>query len=377
MPEPFHICFTFLGDIHYDSRLSRCVETLSSCGYQVTVLMATEKSEEREFTGAQIRSLFVRPWASGKLRFLSFYLKALWPALRAKADCYFASDLYTLPIAYLAARLGHARLIYDSRELYSSIAALRDRRQTQRFWSYVERKIVPRTDAVFTVNDALAESISNRYSISKPTALLNCPSRQVVHRSGRLRTVLTIPPGSRILLYQGGLQQGRGIDIMLSVIKKVSGGVLVLIGNGNLKSLTLEIIKREGLDRKVFLLDAVPVSQLLEYTASADIGLCLIENFGASYYHSLPNKLFEYVAAGIPVVASNFPEIRHFVESNGVGLCVDPTSEHDVVKAIERLLTDTDLYRALVHHCIQTADRYTWENESRKLREVIDSLKNR
>jgi glycosyltransferase involved in cell wall biosynthesis len=374
MPAPFHICFTFLGDIQYDSRLSRCVKTLSSRGFQVSVLAATEKSERRLFRGANIRSFSVPPGAGGKFRFLLFYLKALWPALRANADCYFASDLYSLPVAYLAAKLRRAKLIYDSRELYSSIAALQDRLHTQRFWSYIESKTIRCTSIVFTVNDALAESISKRYSIAKPTTLLNCPPKRAVQKSDHLRTILPIPPGPKILLYQGGLQQGRGIRIMLSAIRRLSNAVLVLMGNGNLKIEILETIKREGLGMKVFLIDAVPVDDLLEYTASADVGLCLIENYGESYYHSLPNKLFEYVAAGVPVVASNFPEIGRFVELNRVGLCVDPEKEDEIVTAIQRLMTDADLHKTFVHHCEETASRYTWENESLKLVEAIENL---
>ncbi len=377
MPDSHHICFTFLGDIHYDSRLSKCARTLHENGYKVSAVIASEKNEKRESPGITLKTILIPQARSGKLRFLSFNLKALWPALRSKADCYFASDLYSLPIAYFAAKFRHARLIYDSRELYSSIAALRDRREAQRFWSHIERRIIPRADVVFTVNDALAGSISNLYSIPKPTVLLNCPHIQTIQKSDRLRTILAIPPGPRILLYQGGLQRGRGIHIMLSAINKVSDAVLVLMGSGNLKAEILEIIKRERLDHKVFLLDAVRVDDLLEHTASADVGLCLIENYGESYYHSLPNKLFEFVAAGVPVVASNFPEMSRFVESNRVGLCVDPENEDEVVAAIKRLVTEAELHKAFVHHCEETASRYTWENESLKLVGAIEDLMKR
>jgi glycosyltransferase involved in cell wall biosynthesis len=146
------------------------------------------------------------------------------------------------------------------------------------------------------------------------------------------------------------------------------------MGSGNLRSEILEIIKSEKLDQKVFLLDAVPVTQLLGYTSSADVGLCLIENLGASYYYSLPNKLFEYVVAGVPVVASNFPEITGFVESNKVGLVVDPDKEDDVVGAIEQLLTDAEMHLECVKNCLRAANRYTWENESLKLVRAIENL---
>jgi glycosyltransferase involved in cell wall biosynthesis len=377
MPGPFHICFSFLGDIQYDSRLYKCAKSLLEKGFRVSAVTTGEKSERLDLAGINLKAVSVSELAGGKRRFLSFYMKSFWPAWKTDANCYFASDLYSLPVAYLAAKLRHAKLVYDSRELYSSIAALHHRRQTQRFWSYVERKIIRRADAVFTVNDSLAELISNRYSIEKPTTLLNCPPRQTVQKSDRLRTVLPIPQGARILLYQGGLQRGRGIHLMVSAIKKVSNAVLVLMGNGNLRGEILEIIKGEKLDQKVFLLDAVPVSQLLTYTSSADLGLCLIENPGASYYYSLPNKLFEYVAAGVPVVASNFPEIASFVESNKVGLAVDPDKEDEVVRAIEQLLTNAELLEGFVKNCAQAANHYTWENESLKLVRVVENLSKR
>jgi glycosyltransferase involved in cell wall biosynthesis len=383
MPEPFHICFTFLGDIQYDSRLYKCAKSLLEKGFRVSAVTIGEKGrqtstdpsgERLDLPGINLKRVSLPQVASGKRRFLSFYLKSFWPTLRTNANCYFASDLYSLPVAHLAAKLRHAKLAYDSREFYSSIAALHHRRGTQRFWSYVERKIIPRTDAVFTVNDSLAESISNRYSIEKPTTLLNCPPRQSVQKSDRLRTILSIPHGVRILLYQGGLQSGRGIQIMLSAIKKVPSAILVLMGSGNLAGEILEIIKREKLDQKVFLLDAVPVTGLLSYTSSADVGLCLIENLGASYYYSLPNKLFEYVSAGVPVVASNFPEIASFVESNRVGLVVEPDKEDEVVRAIERLLTNAEEHEGIVKNCLEAANRYTWENESLKLVRAIENL---
>ena len=375
MPQPFHICFTFLGNIEFDSRILKCARTLSSNGYRVSALTLGEKSERRNYLDIEVMSVGISSRVSGKARFLLFYVKGLRPTLRARADCYFASDLYSLPLAYLAARVSRARLLYDSRELYTSIASLKDRRFTQRFWSFLEKKLIHSADAVFTVNDALSEYIAERYRMPKPVTLLNCPPKQVVAKSDRLRRQLSVPSHQKIILYQGGLQRGRGIFIALSVIKKIPNAVLVLLGHGGLKGEFSEIVQKENLQQRVFILDAAPVNELLTLTASADVGLCLIENLGKSYYHSLPNKLFEYASAGVPVVASNFPEISRFVESNRVGICVDPENEEEVAAAIQRLITDSKLYASLVDNCKQTAERYTWENQEPKLLAVMDRLR--
>jgi len=294
--------------------------------------------------------------------------------VRNGANCYFASDLYSLPLAFLASRITGAKLVYDSRELYSRIAALRDRQLTQAFWSFIEQRIIPFADAVLTVNDSLAEIIADRYRIAKPVALMNCPRRRVNQKTDLLRRLLKIPRTSRILLYQGGLQVGRGLFIALSAIVKLPECVLVFLGSGKLRDEIDRRIEKEKLQSRVFILDAVPASELLNYTASADVGLCLIENLGPSYYHSLPNKLFEYIAAGVPVIASNFPEISRVLRTHHVGLCVDPENEAEVVDAIARVLSDNVLRETLVSNCLRTAEQYTWEKEEVKLLQLIENL---
>ena len=374
MPPRSHICFTFIGDINFDSRLLKCARTLSSNGYQVSAIIAGEKRETREESGITVIKISVSSRSTAKRRFFSFYLKALLPSIRIRAQCYFASDLYSLPLAFIAAKICRAKLLYDSRELYSSIAALQKRRIAQRFWSAIERRIIPSVDAIFTVNDSLAEILSKQFQVSKPIILLNCPPKEEIRKSDRLRNLLSLPRGQKIILYQGGLQRGRGLFRSLSVMKKFHDAFLVILGAGNLKNKILRAIEDQNLRGRVFLLEAVPVRDLLHYTASADLGLCLIENYGVSYYYSLPNKIFEYMAAGIPVVASNFPEITRFVNSNRVGLTVDPENEEEIVNAIGRILSDADFISTLVKNCKETAKRYNWENEESKLISTVENL---
>lgn len=374
MSPPFHICFTFIGDIRFDSRLSRCVQTLASRGFQVSAIIADGKEAKREYSGVNLIPLSVPRPTRAFVRLLIFYAKALPKAIRIDADCYFASDLYSLPLAYLTSRFRRAKLVYDSRELYTAIAALRHRRMTQKFWSFMEKSMITSVNSVFTVNDSLASMIAERYGIPRPTTLLNCPPKRFVRKSDRLRQLLGIPENVRILLYQGGLQTGRGIFASISAIAKIPDAALILLGEGNLRGEIHRHIERENLRGRVYLLEPVPSTELLEYTSSADLGLCLIENAGASYYYSLPNKLFEYIAAGIPVVASNFPEIRRIVDANHVGLTVNPESEEEIVSAIKRILTDPLLYTTFVENCKKTREEYTWEKEETKLLEVIERL---
>jgi len=333
--------------------------------------MTGKQSENYTTERINVRVIGVRKWFWSKLFFLHFYFKSILPTIQLKADIYFASDLYSLPIAYLAAKSNHSKLIYDSRELYSSIAALKHRRFEQRVWRTIEKFLIKRANATVTVNESIAQILSREYTIPKPVVLLNCPRYQEIKQSNKLREVCHIAEGKRILLYQGGLQQGRGIFTLLEVIQRLPDCVLLFLGDGALKE---ELrMKSEKLKERVYIIDAVPVEQLLLYTASADAGLCLIENYGSSYYLSLPNKFFEYVMAGVPILASNFPEMKRIIDEYKVGETANPEDVNDIAEKIQRLLSPGH-HQHLVENCRAAAKIYNWDIESKKLIATIDNL---
>ncbi len=377
MPSPQHICLTLLGDVRYDSRSFKCAKSLQEHRYQVSIVMSGSQSSEFDFEGIHIVTVGLRKWFWSKLYFLEFYLKATIVILRIKAECYFASDLYSLPVAFIAEKVHHAKLVYDAREFYAEIAGLQHRKFEQGAWKSLERFFIKRADRVFTVNHSLARLLAERYPIPQPVVLKNFPAFFTSKKTNVLRSALggfQILTDKKILLYQGGLQHGRGIFLLLKIIQQFPDCVLVFLGDGILKNEIQQAIQRDELQEKVFLLDAVPVDQLLTYTASADLGLCLIENFGTSYYYSLPNKLFEYIMAGIPVVASDFPEMKKIVETYQVGETANPEKEDEVVARINKILCDKNYYSKLKENCKKAATIFNWESEEKKLLDAIKNL---
>lgn len=361
MNVPPHVCCILFGDIRFDSRSSKILQTLSSNGYRTTVVMIPESSDSPYPSGLTIRPVHVAHTLPVKIRFLIFYTKAFINALRARARVILAHELYSLPIAWAVSVFIGGRLVFDSRELYSAIAALRRRPMTQRFWTWCERFFSRRASSIITVNESLARIIRERYPRQRVYAVRNIPCHQTVDDRTRLRRRLNIPEPKKIVLYQGGLQEGRGIGILLSLAPKFPETSFVFLGSGILRR-TIEQVS--GQFPNVHLLDAVPMTELISYTAGADIGWCMIENFGLSYYNSLPNKLFEYIMAGVPVIGSAFPEIQKIITAYDIGITADPADTAGLAEKLKRLLTDTEAARRYRAHCRTASEELTWQNES-------------
>ncbi len=330
--------------------------------------MIPEPSAASYPTGLAIHPAHVVRTLPTKIRFLIFYWKALFIALRVHATIFLASDLYSLPTAWFASILTGAKLVYDSRELYSAIAALHKRPLTQRFWTWCEHIFSPQADSIITVNNSLAQFLRENHPKQRVYVVRNIPHRQIVNDRSLLRRRLNIPPGEKIVLYQGGLQKGRGIGILLSIAPTFPDAAFVFLGSGVLRH-SIEEASRQS--PNVHLLDAVPMSELITYTAGADIGWCIIENHGLSYYYSLPNKLFEYIMAGIPVVGSAFPEIKKNIDLYDVGITVDPLDTNGLIDSLRMLLTDDGLNARYAGNCRIAAEVLTWQNESGFLLEAF------
>lgn len=302
--------------------------------------------------------------------FTDFYWRSFRLIAQAPADVYHAHDLNTLPVAALLARVTRGRLVYDSHELYTEISTLSPRERA--VWRVVERLLIRRADRVITVCESIADELARRYGIEKPTIVLNCPSaRQQLEPSGDaniLRARAGLASGAEpIVLYQGGFAPNRGLETLIEAMVHVERGVLVMMGWGRLEVGLRHLIRERGLAERVVITGPVPQHALLGYTRGADIGVIPYRAVGLNNYYTTPNKLFEYMGAGIPIACSRFPELVRFVEGLGIGATFDPEDPYDMAATLNRLLADPARLREMRAKVLATGKRFTWEAESVKL----------
>ncbi|WP_078429738.1 glycosyltransferase family 4 protein [Alkalihalobacterium alkalinitrilicum] len=290
-------------------------------------------------------------------------------AYRQKAGVYHSHDLNTLIPTFLVSRLRGAKLIYDAHEVSTDRAGWKN----IWFWEKVESFIIKKADQVITTNETRANFFKERYNIKKPWIIRNVPPYEELLNSNRIRDEFNIPNDEPIILYQGGIQRERGIENMVKVIPRVKKGCFVFIGNGALKPTIMELAHELSVNDRTIFVGAVPNEILLTYTASADIGLQLLQDTCFNHYSACSNKIHEYIMAGIPVVSSDLPEMRRLIDTTDTGILVDPENLEMIADAINRLLNDHDLYQRLKENTKEAAKLHQWENEEVTLLELYRS----
>ncbi|MDT7856222.1 glycosyltransferase family 4 protein [Rubrivirga sp. S365] len=369
MPAPPRVVFALLGDPTGSSRALRQLRALRALGLDVR-LLAVGPMRRPDVLRGVVGGAVAAPWPAG--RGPAFFWRADRAvrrlAGRTPAALYLASDLYVLPALAAAARRHGGRLVYDSRELYAALDSSAGRPHVAAAWQAVEGRFIGRADAVLTVGDQIADRLAEAYGIARPTVLYNAPAPPPPDgeggadraRAGRdaLRARLGLPDDGRVVvLYQGLLRAGRGLPALVEAARRVDGVRLVVIGEGEL----WDDLARLGapLGDRFRLHPFVPPDALAALTPGADLGACLIEPLTESLRLSLPNKLFEYLAAGVPVIASPLPEIRRVVE-RGVGVLADPADPAAVAAALRRAL-DADARESWAGRTTEALAPYAWD----------------
>lgn len=253
--------------------------------------------------------------------------------LRLRPSVVNCHSLPVLPIGVLVKALTRARLVYDAHELETETMGSSPRRR--RAGRLIEGWCMRFVDLLVVVSPGIEAWYRAHYDIDAAVTVLNAPKLRTAHRTSLLSDNLQLRKGEKVVLYQGVLAQGRGIEALIAASEALesAGYALVLMGYGAM----LDEYTRQSRDLPFHIHPPVRPAELLNYTASADIGLCLIEDSCLSYRLSLPNKLFEYALAGIPVVASDLPEIRAVVEDARVGACIPDWSVEAVVETVRRV----------------------------------------
>lgn len=307
-------------------------------------------------------SLVSREWNKSflvqALKFLEYSVKVIFFYRDKNIRLINIHALSLLPLGFLLKLLYGAKLVYDAHELETEMNGLKGFRQSVA--KVIERIFIRGVDLTIVVSPSIADWYERKYSIPRPTVVLNSPRLHELSYSNVLKENLSIAESKKIVLYQGGLSQGRGIEKLLSAFSstKDESVVIVFMGYGPLETVIKEHSKKYN---NIFLHHAVQPDELLEYTSSADIGISFIENTCLSYYYCLPNKLFEYAMAGLPIIASNMKEMSQLITTYNMGIVVDELSEQSLSKAIIDLrrvdlgLMKVNARRAAEDHC--------WENQ--------------
>ncbi len=291
--------------------------------------------------------------------------------LAQSADVYHSHDLNTLYIGAMCKKRTGAKLVYDSHELQT------ERNRMTKWWrrwaAWNEGKWLPYADAMIVASPSWIQINREKYGkVPDPSVtVINTPELETIDQPQDLRGELSIPTDAPILLYQGSIQENRGIEPAIDAITLLDKAVLVIVGYGYHRTTLEADVRQRGLTDRVKFFGPIPNNELLGWTAAADIGLCNIVNSSISYYTSLPNKLFEYINAGIAVIGSDSPEIGRIVQEEGVGEVSDPIDPEGLAKAARTILDDIDRYRAATK---PAAQKYNWAIEEQKLLGVYTGL---
>src|SRR5699024_65119 len=321
-----------------DARVLREASALADLDYTVTIIAKKELSEMHLTSSEKIRKGVVvnRPLKlefpekiTGKIKssILTKHLpnmllmfKMIMLGRKYNTDVYHAHDLNTLIQGIVSAklRLKRKKLIYDSHEVQTS----RTHYSFEKIYR-IEKLLLKFVDKVIVENDTRADYHKDLYK-SRPTPIHNYSELYNIDevKAFPLREVYSIPEDTKIVLYQGGMQEGRGLFKLLDAFKNIENGKLIMLGDGKERQNLLDYHRELKLENKVIFIDRVPYQELRSYTKSADIGIQFLENTNFNHYSASSNKLFEYLMAHVPVIGSDLPEIKRVIEEEQVGLIV-------------------------------------------------------
>ena len=273
-----------------------------------------------------------------------------------------------LPVL-LIAKIFKINIIYDPHELETEKIGLKSLRK--QFSKWLEYLLINKVDHIFVVSENIADWYEKTYKVPRPTVLFNAPRGTHVMKTNYFKDTFHLRDDQIIALYQGGLGAERGVSILLEAFKKNKNDkiVIVFMGYGELEN---EIQSASKSNSNIFFHKAVPTDEVLNYTASADVGVALIQNTCLSHNFCMPNKLFEYAMAGLPVIASNVQEMGAFVKKNQMGIVVENNTVASFNEAFERLLS-MDL-AVLRQNAKKAALDNSWEHQEEKMRTIYQKL---
>jgi glycosyltransferase involved in cell wall biosynthesis len=378
----YDVCAAVVSDLSFDARVWKEVRSLRRAGYRVRLIgcgYELRHPRRSNVDGVDVLevSLGSRAGRISVVRRARTLLRLWLEITRTRARVYHAHNIHVGPAAWLASRVRRRALVYDAHELYGeSTADARLPRLAARLSGRAERFMVRRSDFVITTNASRAEILKERHGRPSIVVLANVPER----RDHVEPLDPGYPHGRPVILYQGGIYaRTRAFEQTIAALTILAEAEFVILGFGRDDDLALirGWAADYGVERRVHLLPPRPFDELVRTAAAATVGIVPILTFDAATHTGDTNKLFEYLMAGLPVAASDIPEIRRVILAGDPhpGELFDASSPTSIAEAIERILQDPSVY-AVRRKVARTLalERYNWNIEERRLLDIYSSL---
>jgi glycosyltransferase involved in cell wall biosynthesis len=368
---PTRIVVSVISDLVTDQRVHKVCQTLHEEGYQVN-LIGTKKRDslslnKRSYATRRISMVFQRTF----FFYAEFNLRLFFFLLFTRADIYLGNDLDTMPANWLAARLKSRPLVYDTHEYYMAMAGLDGKHIRRKIWKSIESFIFPRLHYIYTICESFCELYKLDYN-KQLVAVRNVPYLHPESNFDYQKKICEIksllPANRKILIYQGaGINPHRGGAELVKAMKWLNPEKfhLLIVGGGDIFDEICGIILNEKLQDRITVVPKLPFELLREITPLADLGLSLDKPDNLNHRYGLPNKIFDYIHAEIPVLVSRLVEVEKIVDQYQVGTFINSHEPSHIADSIEKVFEDDERFRGWKSNTLKAKQDLNWEKEGK------------
>ncbi|MDG1475821.1 MAG: glycosyltransferase [Vicingaceae bacterium] len=363
------IIVSVTNDLSTDQRADKICNTLTNLGYDVLLIGRYYKTSQFIYRNYETKR-FNLWFNKGFLFYANYNIRLFIFLLFTDSAILWSNDLDTLPSNYIISKWKNVKLVFDSHEYFTEVPELINRPTIQKIWKGIERKILPKITHVITVSQSIVNLFEKEYNI-KVQLLRNVPSiKKEITEVENIKVA-----GKKTIIYQGAINVNRGIEQMVLAMLHIDDATLYIAGSGDISEKIKTLIVTNELSKKVIMLGKIPLEKLHSYTTQADLGLSLEEDAGLNYRFALPNKLFDYIQAEIPVLVANLPEMEKLAKQYEVGSVIENHSPEHIAKKIKGMLANQEQIDTWKTNCTKAAQELNWEKETQFLEDFLNESK--
>jgi len=355
-----------INDLATDQRVDRTANTLVELGFEVLMVGKKLKNSlpiiEKPYKTKRMLLLFNK----GPLFYAEYNIRLFFFLLFHKSNLLIANDLDTLLPNFLIHKIKKSPIVYDSHEYFTGVPELEHSKFKKKIWRKIEKCIFPKLKVIITVNRSIADLYKKEYG-KQLIVVRNIPLTKTI---GKLKTKieLSLPEDKHLIILQGaGINIDRGAEEAVMAMEFIENAILCIVGSGDVIPVLKSIVKNTNLSSKVLFIPKQTSDILYQYTSKADLGLTFDKDTNINYRYSLPNKLFDYIYAGIPILSSKLVEIQSIIEQYQIGETIDNHQPIHIANKINEILNNQNKLEYWKKNLIIAKKELCWENEKKLL----------